>query len=100
MIVLTDENSGEVVDPLAIGGQAWAYMGLALPWRPRPRLGDGGRRRAALHRVMGVNPGPLSPKCTSCGFANDPNVIADKAAGAWQLRPRDGGYYLPTQRRP
>ncbi len=93
VIVLTDENSGEVVDPLAIGGQAWAYMDSHFPGGPGQAAM--GTTACGPTPIMGVNPGPLSPKCTSCGFANDPNVIADKAAGGNCAQ--NGGYYLPTQ---
>ncbi len=78
VIAFSDENSGEVVDPLSIGGQGWAYMDNQFPGGPGPAAG--GTTACGPTPIMGKNPGPLDPKCTSCGFKNDPNVIADKAA--------------------
>ncbi len=89
VVMVTDENSGEVVDPLAIGGQAWAYMDTSFPGGPGPAAM--GTTACGPTPVMGANPGPLSAKCTSCAFANDPNVIADKMAGG--NCSMNGGYY-------
>jgi hypothetical protein len=92
VIMLTDENSGEVVDPLAIGGQAWAYMDSHFPGGPGTAAM--GTSACGPTPVMALNPGPLSTKCTSCGFSSDPNVMADQAAGG--NCSINGGYYDTT----
>jgi hypothetical protein len=93
VVMLTDENSGEVVDPLAIGGQAWAYMDDHFPGGPGTAAM--GTSACGPTPVMGQNPGPLSLQCTSCGFSSDPNVMADKAAGG--NCSMNGGYFTTTQ---
>jgi len=110
VIVVSDENSGEVVDPLSIGGQGWAYMDDHFPGGPgsaamgtsacgpTPVAGTGLAMNAAgnsYYTGSGVNAGPLSPNCTSCGFSNSAAVVADKAAnGNCSM---NGGYYTQAQ---
>ena len=78
VIMLTDENSGEAVDPLAIGGQGWAYMDDHFPGGSGPAAS--GTSACGPTPVMGANPGPNDPNCTSCGFGTapgDPNCQAN-----------------------
>jgi hypothetical protein len=78
VVMLTDENSGEVVDPLSVDAQGWAYMQSNLNGG-FPGSGSyafSGTSACGPTPIIGPNPGPTSPGCTSCGFdgnADDPN---------------------------
>ena len=93
VVMVSAKNSGEAVDPLSIGGQAWAYMDDHFPGGPGSAAM--GTSACGPTPVMGVNPGPLSANCTSCGFSNSPAVVADKAAGG--NCSMNGGYYTVSQ---
>lgn len=82
IVLLTDEDDSSV-DPLALGGQGWAFMnqvfpasaGVAGAQRDQSRGGSTAPRGTSICKTD-----PTSDKCTSCGFkgsnaevANDPN---------------------------
>jgi hypothetical protein len=75
IVVVTDENE-EVADPLAIGGQGWAFENSQFPG---PTLGSPAPEGTieCKNKVDTNNPtasGPYDPKCTSCAFVKgDPN---------------------------
>ena len=103
VIVVSDENSGEVVDPLSIGGQGWAYMDDHFPGGPgsaamgtsacgpTPVAGTGSENAQATPAA-----GP-EPRTAPRAASRQPAVVADKAAsGNCSM---NGGYYTATQDR-
>ena len=79
IVMLTDEDDS-AVDPLALGGQGWAFMNTAFP----ASVGVAGAQRepnrggsTAPKGTTACDSDPGSPDCTSCGFKNDPKVQAD-----------------------
>lgn len=111
IIMLTDEDDSSA-DPLALGGQGWAFMAKNFPGSRVPR-GSAQQGTTAPRGTSVCDTDPGDPGCTSCGFQtladssgcdpklpdcqkinNDPNCkepgLADKAG--------DGvnGYYPPT----
>jgi hypothetical protein len=81
IVMLTDENDS-TVDPLAVGGQAWAYENTMFPGS---KTGGGAARGTSA-----CDTNPNDPACTSCGFGvspNDPNCLKNQ------------GYYDPTEER-
>jgi hypothetical protein len=67
IVMLTDEDDSSA-DPLAIGGQGWAFMAKEFPgskvYRGNPKQGTTAPRGTSK---CGTDPG--DPDCTSCGFA-------------------------------
>ncbi len=89
VIAVTDENE-EVVDPLAIGGQGWAFEDSNFPGSPNGQAARG-TSQCGGDPTLGPNPGPTDPGCTSCGFgqnASDPNCM------------NNGGYYTQAEDEP
>src|SRR6185312_11135310 len=62
VVVLTDENDS-TVDPLALGGQGWAYENLNFPGST---TGGG-----AAMGTSACATNPNDPSCTSCGFCTN-----------------------------
>jgi hypothetical protein len=84
IVVLTDENDS-TVDPLAVGGQGWAYENSNFPGSTT----GGGAAKGT--NVCAAN--PFDPSCTSCAFcANGSNaaICSDPACAG-----PDHGYYTP-----
>jgi hypothetical protein len=89
IIVVTDENE-EVADPLAIGGQGWAFANTAFPGSP-----NGSAPKGTVECANPVDPnnvlttGPNDPNCTSCAFIqSQPNFNTECPGGAY-LDPTD-----------
>lgn len=79
IVLLTDEEDS-TVDPVALGGQGWAFMNATFP----ASAGVAGAQRDANRGGSTAPKGttaclenPASPDCTSCGFKNDPRVQND-----------------------
>ncbi|MBX3206639.1 MAG: hypothetical protein KF764_16315 [Labilithrix sp.] len=76
IIMLTDEDDSSA-DPLAIGGQGWAFMAKNFPGSKVFRGGTGQGTTAPRGTTACQDPklGPGSEECTSCGFQSlcDPN---------------------------
>ncbi len=73
VIVVTDENE-EVADPLAVGGQAWAFENTAFPGSPEMTAPEGTIECSKLDPNNPSMTGPNDPKCTSCAFiTTDPS---------------------------
>jgi hypothetical protein len=105
IIMLTDEDDSSA-DPLAIGGQGWAFMSNQFPSSRVFRKG-GNSGTTAPRGTTACAKDPGSPDCTSCGFQtlctpseascqkikNDPNC---QASGD-PTKSGDGynGYYGP-----
>jgi len=87
IIMLTDENDS-TVDPLAVGGQGWAYENSTFPGS---KTGGGAARGTSqCDAPAGKETGPNDPKCTSCGFnqtPDDPNC--QKSGGYYDLNTED-----------
>lgn len=96
VIALTDEEDSSA-DPLSVGGQGWAFMANQFPgstvFRPD------GKTTTAPRATSTCKTNPLSPDCTSCGFAS----TCDASTAACQKIKNDpecaknGGYYGPTE---
>jgi len=73
IIMLTDEEDSSA-DPLAIGGQGWAFMAKNFPGSQVFR-GGSGQGTTAPKGTKACETDPGSDDCTSCGFASlcDPN---------------------------
>lgn len=63
IIMITDETEN-MVDPLSVNGQGWAFVNSSFPGSPS---GSAARGTSACD----VNPN--DPNCRSCGFRQDPN---------------------------
>ena len=105
IIMLTDEDDSSA-DPLAIGGQGWAFMSKEFPgskvFRGNPKQGTTAPRGTSV-----CDTNPMSDDCTSCGFAalcdasqpscqkikSDPNCRTSGVSG--QSGPGYDGY-IPT----
>lgn len=76
IIMLTDEDDSSA-DPLAIGGQGWAFMAKNFPGSKvfRGGTGQGTTAPRGTTACTDGNLGPGSEECTSCGFQSlcDPN---------------------------
>jgi hypothetical protein len=79
IVLLTDEDDSGV-DPLALGGQGWAFMNATFP----ASAGVAGAQRdanrggsTAPKGTTACETAPGSAECTSCGFKNDPRVAND-----------------------
>jgi hypothetical protein len=83
VIVLTDENDS-VVDPMALGGQGWAYENLAFP---------GSSTSGAPKGTSACAADPTNDACSSCGFCHtgSERECADPVCAA-----ADKGYYGPV----
>lgn len=111
IIMLTDEEDSSA-DPLAVGGQGWAFMARSFPgskvFRGDPRNGTTAPRGTSA--CTDPNRGPGHEDCTSCGFQSLCNA-ADPACQKIKSDPNcqelgapstDGttegyaGYYGPT----
>jgi hypothetical protein len=93
VIVVTDENE-EAADPLAIGGQGWAFDNQSFPGSPNGASPEGSIECGKLDVNNPATTGPNDPACTSCAFLKkDPNFSS--------RCPQDGnngqnGYLDPT----
>lgn len=66
VIMLTDEDDSSA-DPLALNGQGWAFMDRNFPNSPVTRANNDGKTAPLPTTVCEDD--PLSPDCTTCGFA-------------------------------
>ena len=103
VVMLTDEDDSSA-DPLAVGGQGWAFMAKEFPgskvFRENPRQGT-----TAPRGTSACDTNPASADCTSCGLQetcdpqtpecqkikNDPNCRLSGAPG--QSGPGYDGYF-------
>ena len=67
VIVVTDENE-EAADPLAIGGQGWAFDNTAFPGSPNMAAPEGTQECGKLDPMNPSSTGPNDKNCTSCAF--------------------------------
>lgn len=67
IVVLTDEDDS-AVDPRSVRGQGWAYSAQKFPGSTTLRNGGGGTTAPLPTSACASN--PLSPDCSSCGFAS------------------------------
>ncbi len=79
VVMLTDEDDSSV-DPVALGGQGWAFMSATFP----ASAGFAGAQRdtsrggsTAPKGTTACDTDPGSPDCKSCGFTGDPVVQND-----------------------
>jgi hypothetical protein len=73
IVVVTDESEA-VADPLAIGGQGWAFDNQAFPGSPNGASPEGSIECSKLDVNNPLTTGPNDPNCTSCAFLrSDPN---------------------------
>ncbi len=96
VILLSDEDDSSV-DPLAVGGQGWAFMANQFPGSPVFRAD--GKTTTAPRGTKACDQDPGSPDCTSCGFAATCNA-GDAACQKIKNDPecqKNGGYYGPTE---
>lgn len=100
VVLLTDEDDSSP-DPLAIGGQGWAFSARSFPgsktFRGDPRNGTTAPR--ATSACTDPTKGPGHPDCTSCGFAALCNA-ADPSCQTIKSDPNcldNEGYYGPTE---
>jgi hypothetical protein len=80
VVMLTDEDDS-FSDPLAIGGQGWAFSVSNFPESTQARSGGAGTTAPRGTTACNTNPG--DPACTSCGFAKNCNT-ADPSCQAIQ----------------
>ncbi len=86
IVALTDENDS-TVDPLALGGQGWAYEDSNFPGST---TGGGAAKGTSVCATT-----PEDPGCMSCGFCANgqfPQICSDPVCAA-----PDKGYYTPQQ---
>jgi len=77
VIVVTDENE-EAADPLAVGGQGWAFDNSAFPGSPNMAAPEGTIECSKLDPNSPLTTGPNDPKCTSCALIKtDPNFATE-----------------------
>jgi hypothetical protein len=93
VVVVTDENE-EAVDPIAIGGQGWAFTNQGFPGSPSGAAPEGSIECQALDPNDPLHTGPNDPRCTSCAFIQGDPSFATRC-------PRDGtsgtnGYLDPS----
>jgi hypothetical protein len=96
IIVLTDEDDSSP-DPLALGGQGWAFAANQFPGSTVFRAD--GKTTTAPRATSACATNPGSPDCTSCGFAATCNQ-ADPACAKIKNDPecqKNGGYYGPAE---
>jgi hypothetical protein len=96
VIVVTDEDDSGV-DPLSIGGQGWAFGALQFPGSPVFRAD--GKTTTAPRGTSVCQSNPLSPDCTSCGYAQTCNA-SDSACQNLKNDPNcqdNGGYFGPNE---
>jgi hypothetical protein len=67
VIVVTDENE-EVADPLALGGQGWAFENTTFPGSPNMAAPEATQECGHLDPNAPSTTGPNDPNCTSCAF--------------------------------
>ncbi len=73
VIVVTDESEA-TADPLAIGGQGWAFENESFPGSTLGTAPEGTIECSQLDVNNPGTTGPNSPSCTSCALiASDPN---------------------------
>lgn len=106
IIMLTDEDDSSA-DPLAIGGQGWAFMAKNFPGSKVFRGGQG-QGTTAPRGTKACETDPGSEECTSCGFQSlcDPNqpscqkIKNDPNCTTSGMKDQQGdgynGYYGPT----
>jgi len=79
IVLLTDEDDSSV-DPLALGGQGWAFMNQTFPASAGVAGAQRDQSRGGSTAPKGTtkcDSDPGAPECTSCGFKGDPNVQND-----------------------
>lgn len=102
VIMLTDEDDSSA-DPLAVGGQGWAFMANEFPGSKVARPDGNGYTAPRGTKKCDSEPG--SAECTSCGFQyspdpsyqklkQDPNCTTSGKQG--ESGPGFNGYYGPT----
>ncbi len=93
VVMLTDEDDS-FSDPLAIGGEGWAFSTSNFPVSSQSRSGGSGTTAPLPTSQCATN--PADPACTSCGLAKGCNA-ADPACQAIKNDPNckapNGGYY-------
>jgi hypothetical protein len=76
VVVVTDENE-EAADPLAIGGQGWAFDNQSFPGSPNGAAPEASIECSKLDVKNPSMTGPNDPSCTSCALLRkDPNFSA------------------------
>lgn len=96
VVMLTDEDDS-IADPLAVGGQAWAFMANQFPGSTVFRAD--GKTTTAPRGTSACASNPASPDCTSCGFGATCNP-ADASCQKIKNDPecqKNGGYWGPTE---
>jgi hypothetical protein len=96
VVMLTDEDDSSV-DPRSIGGQGWAFETNQFPGSPVFRAD--GRTTTAPRATSVCATNPVSPDCTSCGFAATCDAL-DAACQKIKNDPeckKNDGYYGPTE---
>jgi hypothetical protein len=93
VIVVTDENE-EAADPLAIGGQGWAFDNQSFPGSPNGAAPEASVECSKLDVNNPATTGPNDPNCTSCAFLRKDPRFSTRC-------PQDGsngqnGYLDPT----
>ncbi|MDP9033184.1 MAG: hypothetical protein M3O50_00110, partial [Myxococcota bacterium] len=94
VIVVTDENE-EVANPLAVGGQGWAFENQVFPGNATNQSAPQGTiecKNLDYNNVLTT--GPNDPNCTSCAFIRSDPAFATRC-------PKDGtstapGYLDPS----
>ncbi|AKU93684.1 hypothetical protein AKJ09_00348 [Labilithrix luteola] len=96
IISLSDEDDSGT-DPLSVGGQGWAFHASKFPGSPAARANNGGSTAPRGTSICQTN--PLSPDCTSCGFAASCNA-SDPSCQKMKNDPNcqaNGGYFGSDQ---
>jgi hypothetical protein len=93
VIVVTDENE-EAADPLAIGGQGWAFDNTDFPGSPDNAAPEGTKECGSLDPKNPSTTGPNDPNCTSCAFIKGASNFSSECPSD----PPGGtnGYYDPS----
>jgi hypothetical protein len=83
-VVVVANKPDEVIDPLAMGGQGWAFMSTAFPGSPNMATPEGTIECTKLDPNNPSKTGPNDPNCTSCAFVcpYDPNRCPNYLNGA------------------
>jgi hypothetical protein len=73
VIVVTDKNE-RTVDPIAVGGQGWAFANQNFPGSPNGASPQGTIECYQFDPANPTTTGPNDPNCTSCAFVSaDPS---------------------------
>ncbi len=87
VIVVTDENE-EVANPLAMGGQGWAFENGSFPGSPTNTAPEGTIDCKNQDPNNALTTGPNDPNCTSCAFIQGRPDFAARC-------PKDGSSAAP-----